>query len=148
MSIWDWTLRAYGRPGVPEACLTLQDRFGQNTDLLLWAVWAEVKDPGLLARAVEVTRAWDEVALLPLRAVRRGLKPALPPVEDGARERLREDVKDCELQAERVLLETLAELTGETRGGAHALDALKAAAAAWRPGASDEDLAALAAALG
>jgi uncharacterized protein (TIGR02444 family) len=148
MSIWDWTLRAYGRPGVPEACLTLQDRFGQNTDLLLWAVWAEVKDPGLLARAVEVTRAWDEVALLPLRAVRRGLKPALPPVEDGARERLREDVKDCELQAERVLLETLAELTGETRGGAHALDALKAAATAWRPGASDEDLAALAAALG
>jgi uncharacterized protein (TIGR02444 family) len=148
MSIWEWTLSAYGRPGVPEACLTLQDRFGQNTDLLLWAVWAEVKDPELLARAVEVTRAWDEVALLPLRAVRRGLKPALPPVEDGARERLREDVKDCELQAERVLLETLAELTGETRGGAHALDALKAAAAAWRPGASDEDLAALAAALG
>jgi uncharacterized protein (TIGR02444 family) len=148
MSIWDWTLRAYGRPGVPEACLALQDRFGQNTDLLLWAVWAEVKDAELLNRAVEVTRRWDAVALLPLREVRRGLKPALAPVEDAARERLREDVKACELQAERVLLETLAELTGEARGGAHALDALKAAAAAWKPGAPDEELAALAAALG
>jgi uncharacterized protein (TIGR02444 family) len=148
MSIWDWTLRAYGRPGVPEACLALQDRFGQNTDLLLWAVWAEVKDAELLNRAVEVTRRWDAVALLPLREVRRGLKPALAPVEDDARERLREDVKACELQAERVLLETLAELTGEARGGAHALDALKAAAAAWKPGAPDEELAALAAALG
>jgi uncharacterized protein (TIGR02444 family) len=148
MSIWDWTLRAYGRPGVPEACLTLQDRFGQNTDLLLWAVWAEAKDESLLTRAVEVTRRWDEVALLPLRQVRRGLKPALPPVEDAARERLREDVKECELQAERVLLETLAALTGEGRGGAHALEALRAAAAAWKPGAPDDELAALAAALG
>ena len=148
MSIWDWTLEAYARPGVPEACLALQDRFGQNTDLLLWAVWAEVTDRGLIARAVDAARAWDQAALKPLREVRRGLKPVLPPVEDAARERLREDVKACELLAERVLLETLAELTGAARGGAHALDALKMAAAAWKPGAPDEDLAALAAALG
>jgi hypothetical protein len=111
-------------------------------------VWAEVKDEALLARAVEATRRWDAVALLPLREVRRGLKPPLPPVEDAARERLRDDVKACELQAERVLLETLADLAGEARGGAHALDALKAAAAAWNPGAPDDELAALAAALG
>ncbi|HEV2530161.1 TIGR02444 family protein [Phenylobacterium sp.] len=148
MSIWDWTLKAYGRPGVPEACLALQDRFGQNTDLLLWAVWAEVKDPSLLARAVAVTRAWEAVALAPLRAVRRGLKPALPPVDDAARERLREEVKACELQAERALLETLAEIAGESSGGAHALDALEAASAAWKPAAPDAELAALAAALG
>jgi hypothetical protein len=134
MAIWEWTLEAYARPGAPEACLRLQDRFGQNTDLLLWAV--------------EVTRRWDETALTPLRAVRRGLKAALPPVDDGAREGLREDVKAAELRAERVLLETLAELTGQARGGAHALDALKAASAAWSPAAPDAELAALAAALG
>src|SRR5262249_34016824 len=41
MSLWEWTLEAYARPGVPEATLSLQDRHGQNTSYLLWAVWAE-----------------------------------------------------------------------------------------------------------
>jgi uncharacterized protein (TIGR02444 family) len=148
MSIWEWTLEAYGRPGVAEACLRLQDAFGQNTDLLLWAVWAEAKDAAVLARAAELARRWDETALMPLRAVRRALKPALPPVADAAREGLREDVKAAELRAERVLLEALAELAGEAGGGAHALEALEAASAAWKPAAPATELAALAAALG
>lgn len=147
-AIWEWVLEAYGRPGVADACLKLQDGFGQNTNLLLWAVWAETKDPELLQRAAAVTRAWEGVAVKPLREVRRALKPALAPVPDEAREGLREDVKAAELRAERVLLETLAELSGEDGAGAHALDALKAASAAWKPVAPDHELAALAAALG
>jgi uncharacterized protein (TIGR02444 family) len=148
MAIWEWTLAAYGRPGVADACLRLQDEFGQNTDLLLWAVWAETKDPQLLVRGAAAARAWDRIALSPLREVRRALKAPAPPVADHARESLREDVKTAELRAERVLLETLAELAGEARGGAHALEALKAASAAWKPAAPDAELAALAAALG
>lgn len=148
MAIWEWTLAAYGRPGVADACLRLQDEFGQNTDLLLWAVWAETKDPQLLVRGAAAARAWDQIALSPLREVRRALKPPAPPVADHARESLRQDVKTVELRAERVLLETLAELAGEARGGAHALEALKAASAAWKPAAPDAELAALAAALG
>ncbi|MDB5443945.1 MAG: hypothetical protein JWP73_2321 [Phenylobacterium sp.] len=148
MAIWEWTLEAYGRPGVADACLRLQDDFSQNTDLLLWAVWAETKDLALLDRAAAAARAWDQVALMPLREVRRALKPPAPPVADAAREDLRRDVKAAELRAERVLLETLADLAGEARGGAHALEALKAASAAWKPAAPDAELAALAAALG
>lgn len=148
MSIWAWTLETYARPGVPEACLRLQDEFGQNTDLLLWAVWAEVKDPAVLARAADVTQRWETIALAPLRQVRRVLKATLPPIEDAAREGLREDVKAAELRAERVLLEILAGLAGESSGGAHALEALEAASTAWSPRAPDSELAALAAALG
>lgn len=148
MAIWEWTLEAYGRPGVPEACLRLQDDFGQNTDLLLWAVWAETKDPALLGRAAAAARAWDQIALSPLREVRRALKPPCPPVADAARESLRDDVKAAELRAERVLLEALADLAGQAQGGAHALEALRAASAAWKPAAPDAELAALAAALG
>src|SRR5512140_1870344 len=111
MSLWDETLEAYGRPGVPEACLTLQDTYGQNTSLLLWAVWAETADPQVLARAADVARRWEALALAPIRAVRRALKPAFPGVADGAREELREDVKAVELRAERVLMETLEGLT-------------------------------------
>jgi uncharacterized protein (TIGR02444 family) len=148
MAIWEWVLEAYARPGVSDACLRLQDEYGQNTNLLLWAVWAEVRDPALLARAAALTRAWESAAVRPLREVRRALKAPMPPVDDALREGLREDVKAAELRAERALLETLADLAGDTRGGAHALDALKAASAAWQAPAPDAELAALAGALG
>ncbi|MFN3520982.1 MAG: TIGR02444 family protein [Phenylobacterium sp.] len=145
MAIWDWALAVYARPGVPEACLKLQDLHGQNTSLLLWAAYAGAQDEAILARACAIARTWDQTALLPLRAVRRGLKPPLPPVDDRAREGLRDDVKAAELRAERVLLETL-ELLGT--GGADAVSALRAASAAWGPRAPDAALVELARALG
>lgn len=152
MPLWDWTLKAYGQAGVPEACLRLQDEFDQNTSLLLWAVWAETADAAVLARAADIARRWEALALSPLRAVRRALKPAFDGVADGPREELREDVKAAELRAERVLMESLEPLAGGGGGGAHALAALEAASAAWAASggksAPDDALAALAAALG
>ena len=147
MGIWDWMLQAYAQPGVPEACLVLQDEHGQNTSLLLWAVYAEAKDPAVLGRAAETARAWDRTALTPLRDVRRALKPSLPPFDDGARQALRDEVKALELAAERLLVETLDHLSKDRRG-AHALDALQAASKAWGPPAPANAMAALAAALG
>jgi uncharacterized protein (TIGR02444 family) len=147
MALWDWTLAAYAQAGVPEACLTLQDRHGQNTSLLLWAVWAEAADPVLLARAADVARRWEALTLVPVRAVRRALKPAFDGVADGDREALREDVKAVELRAERVLMEALEAMTKQ-RGGAHVLAALEAASKAWGEPAPADALAALAAALG
>lgn len=147
MAIWEWALEAYARPGVPDACLALQDSHGQNTSFLLWAVYAEVKDPALLARAAEAARTWDRTALVPLRDVRRGLKRPAPPVDDAARMALRDDVKRLELAAERLLLETLDGMS-QGRGGAHALEALEAAAKAWDKPATAGALAELAAALG
>jgi uncharacterized protein (TIGR02444 family) len=144
--LWDWTLAAYGRAGVPEACLHLQDQHGQNTSLLLWAAWAGTEDAALLARAAAAARAWDETALKPLRQVRRDLKAAKPPIDDAAREGLRDDVKAAELRAERVLMETLEALGG--RGQASPEAALAAAARAWGPPPPKEALADLARALG
>ena len=147
MALWDWTLKAYGQAGVPQACLALQDGHGQNTSFLLWAVWAEAADRALLARAAEVARRWDALALSPIREVRRALKPAFDGIDDGEREALREDVKAVELRAERVLMDALEAMT-EDRGGAPALAALEAASRAWGRPAPDNALAALAAALG
>jgi len=146
MDIWDWVLGAYGRPGVPEATLTLQDQYGQNTSYLLWAVWAETDDPAALQAAAAAARGWNGLALTPLREIRRALKAPHPPVEDRAREALREDVKAAELRAERVLMETLAQLV-DGKGGAPALRALEAASLAWGKPAPGAALAALAASL-
>lgn len=151
MSLWDWTLDAYARPGVPEACLELQDRFGRNTSFLLWAAWAggqgRAPDEEGLDDAAIVARAWEAGVLAPLREVRRRLKPAWPPVDDACREGLREEVKAAELRAERVLMETLEVLTplaGE--GDGHA--ALSRAAEAWGGPPCPAELAALAAKIG
>jgi uncharacterized protein (TIGR02444 family) len=145
--IWEWVLEAYARPGVPQACLKLQDDFGQNTSFLLWAVHAETTDAGLLDRAAEAARAWDRIALTPLRDVRRAIKAPLPPFDDGAREGFRERVKALELASERLLMETLARLAPE-RGGAPALAVLEAASQAWGKPAPAQALAELAGALG
>jgi uncharacterized protein (TIGR02444 family) len=147
MALWDWTLEAYAQAGVPEACLALQDEYGQNTSLLLWAVWAEAADPALLAKAADVARRWEALALSPLRSVRRALKPAFDGVTDADREGLRDDVKAAELRAERVLMEALEAMSG-AQGGAHALAALEAASKAWGRPAPADALAVLAAALG
>lgn len=140
--LWDWVLAAYERPGVPQACLTLQDEHGQNTSLLLWAIRARPAAGAVLDRAAEVARTWDETVLHPLRAVRRGLKAPCPPVGDLVREGLRADVKAAELRAERVLVETL-EALGDAGDGGSALEAATAATRAWGRPAPVETLAAL-----
>ena len=38
-ALWDFAVRLYAEPGVGEACLALQDRFGVDVPLLLWAAW-------------------------------------------------------------------------------------------------------------
>jgi uncharacterized protein (TIGR02444 family) len=151
MALWDEVVAAYERPGIPEACLTLQDEHGQNTSLLLWAAIVRPHDEAVLAQAAAAARSWDETALKPLRAVRRALKAPSPPVADAAREGLREDVKAAELRAERVLVETLESLEAAVSApvdpdGA-ALAAVTAAARAWGRPAPSEALAALVAGL-
>jgi uncharacterized protein (TIGR02444 family) len=148
MGLWDWMLAAYARPGIPETCLTLQDEFGQNTAVLLWAAWARPADAGVLERATRTAQAWDETTLHPLRAVRRALKSPAPPVADAAREGLREDVKAAELRAERVLAETLEALGGTPKSDrGSALAAMTAVVKAWGRPAPVDALAALAAGL-
>ncbi|HKR89166.1 MAG TPA: TIGR02444 family protein [Phenylobacterium sp.] len=141
--LWDWVLDAYARPGVAETCLRLQDDYGQNTSLLLWAIRARPDDEAVLDQAARTARSWDETTLVPLRAVRRGLKAPLPPVDDAAREGLREDVKAAELRAERVLVETLERLGEGARPAGSALEAVTAATRAWGRAAPVETLAAL-----
>ena len=82
----------------------------------------------------------------PLREVRRGLKPPLPSFDDDARLAFRKEVNRLELEAERLLMETLDGLA-EGLGGASTLEALEAASAAWDRPAPAGALAELAAAL-
>ena len=134
MSLWDFALSLYARPGVEAACLTLQDDHAQCVPLLLWRLWALDRpvDAATLGSAVALARDWDERVVTPLRTIRRGLAAPAPPIADAARLSLREAVKASELAAERVLLESLETLTPKDEAdGKAAIDALTELAEAW-----------------
>src|SRR5665213_2549034 len=117
MRFWTWALEAYARPGAAEACLKLQDRFGQCVPYLLWAAWAAREgrrlDAATLQAGAELCGRWETAAVGPLREARRAMKPSAAGIADGARETLRAEVKALELKAEQLLIETLEALSPE-----------------------------------
>lgn len=147
MSFWDWALGAYARPGASDLCLELQDDYGQCVPFLLWAVWVGDVPGARLAAAAALAQDWERRIVGPLRQVRRALKPIHARIADPAREGLRDEVKACELHAERTLMDALAE--GGQGGRADAVERLTAASRAWGgPQPPPALLDALAAALG
>ena len=123
MTLWDFAVAAYRRPGVEQDCLALQDEHGQCVTLLLWRLWVLDRKIGAseLARAVEVARKWETAVVAPLRSVRRKLREPFLAVADHARMELRERLKADELEAERVLLQSLESL--KIAGGSAPADA-------------------------
>ena len=134
--LWDWSVRAWRAEGVAEACLHLQDAAGQCPPLLLWAAWTARTgrpiDDDALEAACDIARAWQEAAIVPLRALRRSLKRRNPDLEDADREAVRAQVKAAELEAERRLLAALEALCPGPAGPPRAvLEALVATARRW-----------------
>ena len=71
MSLWNWAVDTYGRPGVAEAALALQNDHGQNVPLLLWAAFVRTTEPEALSGAAALARTWETTAILPLRDRKR-----------------------------------------------------------------------------
>ena len=95
---WDYSLAVYARDGVAEALLALQDEFGLDVNMLLYAAW--LADRGLQLDAAHLSplearvAPWRERVIGPLRRLRRQWRDY---PEAGA---LREALQALELQAE------------------------------------------------
>lgn len=126
-SLWDFAVSVYDHTGVEEACLALQDRFGVNVNMIMFCTWLAASNvspldlEGFLAAALKISSNWQRMLIGPLRACRRGLKVLAEgaaegigrrgtSIEIGALPALREQVKKCELEAERLHLSVLASL--------------------------------------
>ena len=116
-SLWDWALSAYGAPGVSEA----------------WtAATGRALDADTIEAACDAARAWEAVAVLPLRTLRRTLKKPIPDIGDAGRQALRDQVKAVELAAERYLMVDLeALIEGSQDTPRPAIEALVAVARVW-----------------
>lgn len=127
--LWAFALDFYGRPGIAEACLALQDHEGLNVNLLLWCCFlarrGHALTPESAGAASDRVAPWNRRVTAPLRAVRRAVKNAAEP---GASV-LYQLLKQTELEAERVELALLQEIADQLASapapaGAHRAEAL------------------------
>jgi uncharacterized protein (TIGR02444 family) len=108
--LWRFSLAVYAADGVAVECLDLQDRFGLDVNLLLFAAYAGAVE-GVALQAQDVTAAadlvtdWHTGIVRAVRGARRALKPVSLDARDplqGAAAVLRARVKAAELDAEKI----------------------------------------------
>lgn len=108
--LWQFSLAVYAADGVAGECLDLQDRYGVDVNLLLFAAYAGAIEETTLERndiadAAAASSAWHTDIVRALRGARRALKPAAAdngnPFRSQSAE-LRARIKAAELDAERL----------------------------------------------
>lgn len=103
---WQFSLALYGRPGVPEACLQLQDECGVDVNVMLYLLYVasggRLVDLNDIERIEALAAPWREEIVRPLRGVRRRLKEPPQHFRNAASETLRSAIKRVELEAERL----------------------------------------------
>jgi uncharacterized protein (TIGR02444 family) len=96
---WAFSLAHYALDDVPEACLALQDGFGLDVNVLLYAAWLAEMDSSVTPAHLETLEAiiapWRTRVVQPLRALRRQWRNY--PQASG----IRNEIKTLELESER-----------------------------------------------
>jgi uncharacterized protein (TIGR02444 family) len=108
---WRFSLKFYGKAGVSDACIALQDGCGVDVNLLLFLFWLASERQALSADEVKkldaTIKSWRELTIIPIRDTRRRLKGATTFVDPAKQEALRDKVKAVELEAEKLQQEAL-----------------------------------------
>ncbi len=118
---WQFSIKFYAVPGVADACIELQDKAQVDVNILFFLLWNATQ--GRAFNAADVTEIerqigpWRELAVVPIRNIRRALKSPPPVMEPAAAESLRTRIKAVELEAERLQQEALFGLAQTSRLG-------------------------------
>jgi uncharacterized protein (TIGR02444 family) len=96
---WRFSLTVYGRPGVAEECLALQQAIGADVNVLLFCGWTGARSIALRRDDIEKIMghvgAWQDQVVGPLRNVRQDMKRLKV-------ESFRARIKTIELEAEQI----------------------------------------------
>ncbi len=117
--LWDFSNRVYRKPDVSQCCLSLQDLYGLDVNLLLFACWHArsrgLFKPALVERALTFSSTWADQVVKPLRSARRWMKAQSGNILAEDFQRLREEIKTLELQCEKYQEHTLEALASGSR---------------------------------
>jgi uncharacterized protein (TIGR02444 family) len=110
--IWDFVLNYYGRKGVSEALIGLQDSQGIDVNMLLFLIWMAAQKKSVAAGDVKLvsdtSHPWQRSVVVPVRAVRRLLKDSAPLVAPETAAAFRKKVQAVELEGEQLQLNAMA----------------------------------------
>lgn len=136
---WRFSIKFYAVPGVAAACIELQDQAKVDVNILFFLLWNATQSRALSeADVAEIERAigpWRDMAVIPIRDVRRALKSPPPVMAAEAAEGLRTQVKAVELEAERLQQEALFDLArtgGLGQAGGTSIEAARASVSAYQ----------------
>ncbi len=130
---WRFSVKFYAEPGVAQACIDLQDQAGVDVNILFFLLWNATQSRALNRDEVaELERdigAWRDMAVVPLRNVRRALKTPPPVMTPQDAEGFRTRIKAVELEAERLQQEAMYGLAQSGQIGRQAASKIEAARA-------------------
>ena len=128
---WQFSIKFYSVPGVAEACIALQDHAKVDVNVLFYLLWNATQGRAFNAADVgEIERRigpWREMAVVPIRNIRRALKSPPEAIAPEAAESLRTRIKAVELETERLQQEALYGLAQTSRLGRPAPSRMDAA---------------------
>jgi uncharacterized protein (TIGR02444 family) len=117
--IWDFVLNYYGRKGVSDTLIGLQDTHGIDVNMLLFLMWMSAQSKSVAADDVKfvstTSQAWQRAVVVPIRGVRRLLKENAPLVPAEAAAAFRKKVQAIELEGEQLQLNAMAALAGRLK---------------------------------
>jgi uncharacterized protein (TIGR02444 family) len=114
MTIWEFALTFYAQDGVEADCLAAQDQHGLDVTALIFALnCARERQAFDAGQSAALAASFSARVVEPLRRVRVALKASNQFSDAASSEALREKIKLCELEAEKLVLETLVALPHE-----------------------------------
>ena len=119
---WTFSLDVYTRPGIADACLSLQDQHGCDVNVVLFCCWAASTGAGrlddeIMVAAVASVEEWQAEVIKPVRSVRRRLEAELTHVDHETAAKLRVEIAAAELHAESVEQDILEKLIAPEQAG-------------------------------
>lgn len=102
---WNFSVSVHGRPGVHEACLSLQTRCGTDVNCLFFCCWVGASGGGRMTRetiqtVMDAVEGWQETIVRPVWKARWRLKSGFKQFPEQTVEALRQTLIQAELNAE------------------------------------------------
>ncbi len=130
---WRFSVKFYAEPGVAQACIDLQDQAGVDVNILFFLLWNATQSRqfnNAEVAAIEHTIGpWRDMAVVPLRTVRRALKAPPTVMASHDAEAFRTRIKAVELEAERLQQEAMYRLVQSGPAGSPSQSQTEAARA-------------------
>ena len=112
--LWAFSLERYGRPGVSEACLALQDTLRADVNVVLLCLWMAQEGRHIgtntLAEIIDgMAGSWHRDVVVPIRAARKAMKGRTVGADGSGVEAVRDRVKAVEIACEKLEQQWLVE---------------------------------------